>query len=115
MDRGCGTGVDVSFTPSYPIFSFIETSTALKSPVTTTLKAELEPLPSRIPDHPPITLHRILLSSLTPSLSFGMSKTAPGYLGSEYSVAATWLVSRNCYNDWVLITLHTLTLVGLSF
>ena len=54
---------------------------------------ELESLPSRNPDHPPITLHRILFSSIT--LLFGMSKATIGYLGS--SMVVTWL-------DWSLAT-----------
>ncbi|KDR67392.1 hypothetical protein GALMADRAFT_1084967 [Galerina marginata CBS 339.88] len=54
---------------------------------------ELEYLPSNNTDHPPITLHRILFSSIT--LLFGMSKATMGYLGPESSTAVTWL-------DWLL-------------
>ena len=54
---------------------------------------ELESLPSRNPDHPPITLYRILFSSIT--LLFGMSKAILGYLG--FSMVVTWL-------DWLLAT-----------
>jgi hypothetical protein len=130
VDHGCGTGVDVGFTPFYTIFLFIENINSFqitsdydsesRAPLffswfftfdcmditwnflslfsirrPSYISDELESLPNRNPDHPPITFHRILLSSII--LLFGMSKAVLGYLGSEYSMAVTWL-------DWLLAT-----------